>query len=136
MQLQKLVYICNGWSLHFLNRSLTIDKPEAWRFGPVYRLLWNRLKYAGNDPITREIPNDEILPYSAASIGIDLDDEFDVLVQEVYSAYGKFEAFELSAFTHASHTPWTQVYRNGSGENAVIPERLIQAHFQGLVNAA
>ena len=98
MQLQKLVYISNGWSLQIFDRSLTLDEPEAWRFGPVYRLLWERLKHAGNYPITVPIPDNQLFPYESVKKGLKLRSEDEKLLRAVFRAYGYLQAssFHLS----------------------------------------
>lgn len=132
MQLQKLVYISHGWSLVRFDESLTIDRPEAWRLGPVYRLLWNRLQYAGNYAITTSIPEDEILPYPGAVTG-QLKDQSKALIHRIHKSYGGLSAFQLSALTHQEGTPWRTIYGKGEGRDEQIPSKLIKHHFRDLI---
>ena len=134
MQIQKLVYIAHGWTLALCNERLTLDDPEAWRFGPVYRLLWDRLKYAGKYPITKQIPQESILPYLGADQGR-LTKNAKRMMKNVYGFYGEFPAFKLSAITHSNGTPWQSIYADGKGRDEIIPRQSIRSHFQELGGA-
>ena len=128
MQIQKLTYISHGWSLIMHDHNLTIDSPEAWRFGPVYRLLWDALKYAGNYPITTLISDSVVIPYAGAMTGAWSVEDKDLL-KEVHRVYGKLGAFKLSRLTHQKGTPWDQVYAEGKGRDLPIPAAMIKQHF-------
>lgn len=131
MHIQKLVYISHGWMLAISDRILTIDDPEAWRFGPVYRLIWDNLRHAGPYPVTNKIPDTKIAPYPG-STPQGLDDDDRQMVGMVYQAYKHLEAFQLSALTHREGTPWRTVYHDGDGRDQYIPSFMIKKHFQEL----
>ena len=132
MQIQKLVYFSHGWFLYNEDSSLTIDSPEAWDFGPVYRLLWNRLQYAGNYPITQQIPDSLLLPYEGATTE-QLGEPAKELIQRVCSFYGELSGSRLSMLTHRTGTPWRKIFRDGEGRNDPIPSKMIKDHFRDLV---
>lgn len=134
MQLQKLVYIAHGWNLAINGDRLTYDDPQAWDYGPVYRDLRGALKQYGSLPVTREILNCE------SDIGIFddnpkepfravLSDAEIQVIRRVAKDYGHFHAFKLSALTHEPNTPWSKVYRGGTGRYEEIPPELIREHF-------
>lgn len=134
MQIQKLVYISHGWTLAIRDRVLTIDNPEAWRLGPVYRLIWNNLSYAGPYPVTDKIPDTHIAPYpSSTPQGWRGQDR--QIVKRVYKLYKHLEAFQLSALTHREGTPWRKVYRDGLGQDQYIPSSMIRKHFRALAES-
>lgn len=128
MQIQKLVYITHGWLLAIEERRLTLDPPEAWKFGPVYRLIWDALKHVGAYPVTSPIPGHEVLPYIGASLR-PWHKTNKTAIKSVYEVYGKLAAFQLSALTHVEGTPWQQVYADGKGKNQNLPSHLIRDHF-------
>lgn len=134
MQLQKLVYIANGWNLAIRGEPLTADKPQAWAYGPVYHELHRALRSYGRSAVSREIRNNDFIPGvfedapDAAAVAVLGDDER-AIIQRVYSDYGKFHAFQLSALTHRDGTPWTQIYRDGAGKFDEIPSEMIREHF-------
>jgi uncharacterized phage-associated protein len=134
MQLQKLVYIANGWNLAINGEALTYDEPKAWDFGPVYSELWNALRQYGRSPVARLIRNREYIPGAFddepdADATRELSDAERAVIKRVYRDYGKFPAFQLSALTHREGTPWTQIYKNGEGKFDEIPNGLIREHF-------
>ena len=131
MQIQKLVYISHGWSLAVLGERLTLDDPEAWSFGPVYRLIWERLGHTGRFPVTATIPESQLLPYSGA-VRQELDRKASEIIEKVFNSYGELQGFQLSALTHREGTPWRQVYADGQGRNDPVYPALIREHFVGL----
>ena len=131
MHIQKLVYISHGWTLAICDRTLTIDDPEAWRFGPVYRLIWDNLRYAGSYPVTRKIPDGAVEPYPD-SAGREWRQKEREIVKQVHHIYGDLAAFQLSALTHRQGTPWRKVYGDGTGQDQHIPSSMIRDHFLGL----
>ena len=134
MQIQKLVYIANGWNLAIHGRPLTADEPQAWAYGPVYSELHRALRAFGRNEVSREIRNEDFIPGvfedDPADVAIaNLTDDERAVVQRVYADYGRFHAFQLSALTHREGTPWTQVYKDGSGKFDEIPSEMIRDHF-------
>lgn len=59
MQLQKLVYIANGWCLARYGCPLSLDRPEAWSFGPVFARLARSLEHYGLQSVMRLITSAE-----------------------------------------------------------------------------
>ena len=131
MQIQKMVYLSHGWSLAINDRILTIDDPQAWKHGPVYRLIWDELKYNGYQPVIEKIINEDILVYE--NIISNKMDTFDIdIVDQVYESYHHLKGFQLSGITHKKESPWDVVYNNGKGMNKIIPSSLIKEYFYDL----
>lgn len=140
MQLQKLVYIAHGWNLAIGGHPLTLDDPEAWEYGPVYRELRGALRSYGRDPVTRKIKNAEFIPGAFdddpdADAVASLDDTERQVIDRVFVDYGGFHAFQLSALTHKPGTPWTTVYSDGAGKFAKISADKIKNHFLEIASA-
>jgi len=138
MQLQKLVYIANGWNLAITGAPLTHDAPQAWDHGPVYKELWDALRQYGRAPIKEEIKNKDYIPGSFDTDNLDspacaqLSDNETSVIDRVFRDYSKFHAFQLSALTHKNGTPWTTVYDGGEGRFDSIDSDLIKEHFIGI----
>jgi len=119
IKVQKLCYFAQGWSLAISDEPLFMEDIEAWKYGPVIRELYNRVKHYGADPI--------------ANFDVPQKDEFDdnqiQLMDRVWEIYGPLGGLQLSALTHKEGTPWDTVY-NSRGENAVIPNDLIKQYFR------
>jgi uncharacterized phage-associated protein len=140
MQLQKLIFIAHGWNLAIANERLTIDSPRAWDYGPVYRDLWEALKKYGSSPVEQPILcrdyvaglfHDE--PDSPAKAALNGSEK--AIIGRVFSDYGRFHAFQLSALTHVEGSPWSTIYAGGAGKDKEIPDNLIKGHFIELARA-
>lgn len=131
MQLQKLVYLAHGWALAVLDRPLVTDPVQAWDYGPVYPSLYSALRRYGSQPVTRQIEYadfDRNRPFVNAPAEGLLSAEEHGLIDRVFQTYGRFQAFQLSALTHAPGSPWSQV----GVQNAVIPDDAIRQYFIGV----
>lgn len=132
MQLQKLVYIANGWSLALCDKPLTHDDPEAWQYGPVYRDLRKALRRYGSNPVAQEIIQydfDECEANSDEPVRAILTKNDEEVIERVARVYGKFHAFQLSALTHKEGTPWRHIYNDGVGIYDKIPPQMIRDYF-------
>ena len=130
MQLLKLVYIAHGWSLAINDRPLIVESIEAWLYGPVIPSLYRSLKQWRNRPV------DEFLPIAPTEQTDFLPEDKEVM-DAVLDAYGHLSALQLSSLTHASGTPWHEVYKV-EGQNmgdALIPSERIKQHFVDLANS-
>ena len=125
MQVLKLVYIAHGWNLALYDRPL-IDQPvEAWQYGPVIRDLYNAMKGFGGGSVRGPLP----VGYGASADELS-GDETD-LVGQVFKLYGRMNGVALSRITHATNTPWQQIYTPGR-HGTVIPPDLIADHYERL----
>lgn len=137
MQLQKLIYLAHGWNLAVTGEELISDRFEAWQFGPVVRKLYDAIKHYGDRPVSRYIRwgDDTPFPYDderEEAFEDLLPVERDV-IDRVWHEYSGFEAFQLSALTHADGTPWTRAYVRG--ENRPIANNSIHEEFVRLADA-
>lgn len=130
MQLLKLVYIAHGWNLAINDRPLINDGIEAWRYGPVIPKIYQDLKKWGNTPVR------ELLPAPASEAGSLAQEEMGV-VDAVLKAYGNLSGVQLSNLTHASGTPWYQVYYDEKQDtgDAPIADGRIKQHFIRLASS-
>ena len=125
MHVIKLTYLCHGWMLGIFKRALIFEPAEAWRYGPVVPSIYHAYKSFTAGPIETEL--------------IDRGEEFDsqqtALIRSFLNAYKNYSAWDLSAITHQPGTPWHQVYKDGRGEGAIIPNKLIREHYAARVAA-
>lgn len=133
MQLQKLVYLAHGWSLAIKDEPIVQDEFEAWKFGPVIRRLYDALNFYGRRPISSFIIWGQDTPFKDDD-GTEAFDEISEnearLIDKVWSVYGKYPAFKLSALTHEPGSPWEQCFVEG--KNNVIPDKKIGEYFNSL----
>jgi uncharacterized phage-associated protein len=126
MQLIKLAYIADGWSLALLNKPLANEAPEAWQYGPVFRTVYNAFSGIGARPIAnRAYVRGTDLPYTE-----DFSEQEDALLRMVVKSYGKLSAYALSNLTHQAGTPWSKAFENGV--YSPIDTEEMRSHFIAL----
>ena len=123
MQVIKLVYLCHGWMLGIVGRSLVKEDIEAWKYGPVIASLYHDIKHFRSQPVEG--------PLDIESDDQQLTDIEEAVVGGTYRAYGRYTGIALSQMTHADGTPWYKTWHEvGNGE--VISNDLIEEHFADL----
>ena len=120
LQLQKLVYFAHGgYMIDHDKDGLVYDKVEAWKYGPVFRDLWDKIKYYGNEKFTKinvksaDRPDKEQLEF----------------IQEVFDVFGDLSGIQLSAMTHQEDSPWHETYVSWGDRKGVIPNDRIRDYF-------
>lgn len=103
LKLQKLCYFAEGWYLAFTNNDLieelVVDTVEAWKYGPVYPVLYYSLRIYGANKISESIFSTSIE-----------DSEIRNFLIKIWEAYGNKSPLDLVALTHAENTPWRKIY--------------------------
>lgn len=126
MQLQKLVYIANGYHLAIENgEPLYYHDTKAWRFGPVIVQLYKKLKKYGSDVVSDLVEADDKIDDNSEQSG---------LIEAVWENYGDKSGPHLSNITHKPGTPWDIVWNELGLEWKDIPPALIQKHYEGLIS--
>ncbi|WP_350656679.1 type II toxin-antitoxin system antitoxin SocA domain-containing protein [Psychrobacter sp. S1-30-MNA-CIBAN-0213] len=125
MQLQKLVYIANGFCLALLDKPLYYDETFAWTYGPLIKPLYSSLMNYGSKEVTLLI---NINDYED---GID-ENEMKV-INYVWSKYSDMTAYKLSDLTHQVGTPWDITWKNN--DYGVIDNDLIAAYYKDLIES-
>lgn len=120
LDLVKLVYLSHGWFLGIYGIPLIREAVEAWPYGPVIPIVYERFKSYRGNPI-------DIVPVDNSS---DLDRRQRAVIDETLRAYASFDSWGLSAITHKPGTPWDQT--SNRGVRSIIPNSLIQQHYAGL----
>jgi uncharacterized phage-associated protein len=108
LKLNKLLYYVQGVFLARTGRPLFADDIEAWSFGPVVPVVYQRYKICGKNPIATDDAS-----------GVDVWETFQKLSKEekdvffdVMREYAVFTAACLVNKTHAQGTPWSNTPRN------------------------
>jgi uncharacterized phage-associated protein len=124
MQLIKLVYLANAWSLALLGHKLINEDVQAWQYGPVIPTVYRAFNRFGSAPVTGFARD----PFTDLEYTADLDKDELKVVRAVVDSYGHMHAFQLSAKMHEADTPWSKTY-NEKGPYSVISPALIKEHF-------
>lgn len=126
LKLLKLIYISHGYHLALADEALLHEYVEAWKYGPVVREIYSSLRGFGDTPVPLSLfaghPGNN--NKQGNPDGVDT-------IKKVVAAYGKFDGLHLSAATHKVGTPWHKIYHS-KGENAIIPDTLIQEYYKDL----
>lgn len=120
MQLQKLVFLAQGYALAILNEPLYYHDTKAWEYGPVIPQLYKRLKKFGAGVVDCILAADDEICEGSTEESI---------VHAVWSSFGNFSAATLSRITHEKGSPWDQVW--GAGKKfETIPLKLITDYYK------
>lgn len=123
MQLQKLVFIANGYTLALFDRPLYYHNSHAWQWGPVIPKLYKSLQKYGSGFIKEFLASEDTV-----------EDEEDLdVIKGVWDAYGHYTGIQLSTLTHQKNTPWSITWEKE--RFSVIPNELIAQHYKGLVES-
>ncbi len=118
MQLQKLVYYSQAWSLVWDEQPLFPEPIEAWGKGPVVGALWERCT---------PTPSVARIAGEASKLS---DDQRDT-VAAVLAFYGRRSGTWLSKLTHRE-SPWVDARARAKGsQKPVITEAAMRAFFAG-----
>jgi uncharacterized phage-associated protein len=104
LQLQKLLYYTQGWSLALRDAPLFGERIEAWAHGPVVRDVYPAFAAYGSLPITSIVATTDDPGYDCPS---DLSDDECDLITAVWSVYKKYSASHLREMTH-NERPWIE----------------------------
>jgi uncharacterized phage-associated protein len=122
MQLQKLLYYVQGWSLAWTGKAMFRGEIQAWEHGPVVADLYPRLKKFKARP----------LPLHRETGAEALSREERGMIESVWGRYGQYSAPHLREMTHKER-PWKEArgsLAEGAKSQAVIPEESMRAYFR------
>jgi uncharacterized phage-associated protein len=111
MSLLKILFFSHAWYLAKTGKPLVGQPFEAWKYGPVSRVVYDQFKDWGSNPIRSraKVLNVSKAEYEVASyVGVDLG--VIGLLRNVFDYYSQYHAFKLSDFTHEKGSPWELVW--------------------------
>lgn len=132
MSLLKIVYFAHGWSLAQSGRPLVKNSFEAWKYGPVIRVVYDAFKSSGENPITDRAMRFDVTKAAFVEANEDIDTEAAELLESALKYYSRFHAFELSELTHEQGSPWHKIWNQSADSISLgmkIPDELIKAYF-------
>jgi len=132
LQLAKLCYIAQGFSLALLDKKAYSEPIEAWKLGPVVPSLYHEFKQYQAQPITTQSittdPNNN-LNFIAPTLQ---DDNLKKVVALAWNLYKDVSGGALVALTHEGNTPWSLTYV--PSENKIISDELIKKYYTKFIN--
>lgn len=133
MAVHKVMYYAHGWHLATTGHPLIRQEFQAWRDGPVQRLVWDCFKNLGTKPIKDRATRLDLVSRNLTEVREPLDDTLMGLLRHIVVGYGQISARELSRMTHARGGPWDQVWNAADGRITLgmrISHESIRADFQ------
>lgn len=132
LQMQKLVYFCEGWHLALVGTSLVREQFEAWKRGPVVPDLYHSLKHFGAQPISGRLKKFDFEESRVVEFEPINDRVARDLAKEVWSVYKRYTGPQLVGLTHLPGSPWDVTWKNANGApDARIDKNLIKDWFEG-----
>ena len=133
MEVLKLAYIGNGFTLAVNDEPLFHDRIEAWEHGPVIPNLYQVIKQHGLLPIPRLYltgypVGSEASIQEREAMGRMMGANRQVLDQ-VLEAYSGADGDMLSSIAHSRGSPWDQVYDAGC-RTREIPAGVIKKYYR------
>ena len=132
MSLLKLIYFAHGWHLAKYDRPLVKNRFEAWKHGPVVRVVYDCFEEAGDRPIKERATRFDPISATRRLADYALDSDERRFLQQIFDAYAHLHAFRLSHLTHEPGSPWDQVWNGKDGSTNPgmrLTDESIQAHF-------
>lgn len=139
MAVHKIMYYAHGWQLANSDTPLVRQEFEAWKDGPVQRLVWESLKVSGSSPVTCRATKFDLVTRRFDEVYENIKSDDLEFLQTIVCGYGNLHAFELSEMTHELGGPWDMVRNASKGRVSLgmfIPNSTIRDHFSKSVTAS
>jgi uncharacterized phage-associated protein len=133
MSLLKILYFAHAWHLAKYKSPLVGQPFEAWKHGPVNRVVYEQIKKFGSFVIDEKLK--KIDPGSGTFVEAicTLNGDKITFLENIFAYYSEFHPYKLSDITHEKGTPWDVVW-NAAERSAVpgmlIPDELILKWFE------
>lgn len=116
LKLQKILYFVQAEFLVSRNQPCFAEKIEAWDFGPVVPIVYQKYKIFGSANI----------PVVGHRITVIIPHADRILIDEIVDECAKYSASTLVDITH-HQTPWIRAHNEGY--NSVISNESIKEYF-------
>jgi uncharacterized phage-associated protein len=110
ISLLKILYFAHGWYLAAKGRPLVSQPIEAWKYGPVIKVVKDAFKEFEGKPINKRAERLILQTGEIQMVRPDLREEDAEFVESVFRQYRRFGAWELSDITHEQGSPWDAVW--------------------------
>lgn len=120
LKLQKAIYLAQGFYLAKTGNPLINEFFEAWRLGPVVRVVYDQYKDFGGQPIDRLTPiisDSDIKDNSMANWSL----------TSAWNIAKSMNALTLSNWTHATNSPWDNTIKSSE---KYIQNSELEQYFQ------
>jgi len=124
LKVQKLLYYSYVWLYSLQKEKLFSDLIEAWAYGPVVRVVYNKLKLYGKGNIEEIETDPQLLPKNIKEY-----------LNNIWNSYGQYSASALSNMTH-NESPWRQSYdqRDSYSSNVIKDDEIEKFYTEERAN--
>ena len=123
MTLLKVLYFAHAWHLAKHDKPLIAQPFEAWRRGPVCRVVYDQVKNRGSRPIESRLVSFDPINCAFCETAYDFDAEQGKFLSNIFDYYSRFHPFRLSDLTHEDGSPWDVVWKEA--EHRAVPGMII-----------
>ncbi len=115
MSLLKILYFAHAWYLAKTDEPLIGQPFEAWKHGPVNRVVYEQFKGVRSKPISTraKVINVETAAFETASYE-NVDRSTVQFLENIFDFYSQYHPFSLSDLTHEEGSPWDTVWTEAS----------------------
>lgn len=118
LHLQKLLFYAQAEFYQQESKPLFKEAIEAWRYGPVVKVVYDWLKHCGGYPIIDfDIDNSDRQ---------ELDKDIESFLNKIWHKYYKYSTWILSEKIHQGDSVWSKIYKDGEGVRQVIPNNCLK----------
>jgi uncharacterized phage-associated protein len=134
MALLKLLYFVHGWHLAQTGAPLIRNQFEAWKHGPVVRVVYECFRNHGKNPIGSRAMRFDPQTGRHEMVSYSFNDFETAFIKNIFDAYGRLDALQLSDLTHEPGSPWDMIWNAPNGRVTLgmrISNESIRDHFLG-----
>jgi len=132
LKLQKLMYFCHAMVLVKTGQPLMNPGFQAWRYGPVNKLVYSIFKVFGEQPITERATKLIIETGNTEICTNNLSTQTKAHISECLTIYGNISTGQLVKLTHIIDGPWYQIWETNKDKvnlGLAISDNVIKSHF-------
>jgi len=133
MTLLKLLYFAHAWHIVKYGRPLIAQPFEAWKGGPVSRVVYEQYKGYGSRRIDKLAMVFDPISCRFVAAKCNFSSDTAKLLHDIFRYYSHYHPFKLSDLTHEPGGPWDVVWRRAEKHavpGMVIPNDLIKDWFE------
>jgi len=135
MKLQKMVYMAHGWSLATKGISISNERPQMWKYGPVFKSLYDILAVYGMANIYQPIQHS---PYHIPDDQVECRHEWNRLINFIWHRYSHLSGECLSELCHSETSAWWKLANLNNfrvKRDMEIPDKDVLDEFNGLTQS-
>ncbi|MHA3980410.1 Panacea domain-containing protein [Halovulum sp. GXIMD14794] len=117
LNLNKILYFINTHFIAETGDSISKAKIEAWKYGPVYREIYNQFKAYGRDRIVTPAMKVDFTTGEKIPVKADLPEEYERRVRELTAFYAGIPTPVLVEMSHERGGAWYRAWHHAGDFN-------------------